>query len=99
MHAGDAEFKFPVSKSSLKFLWFMNMCSPLARVKVLLCPRSSGRTCIHGELILPSIHTQVTDLVAWGRKAFSYSNTPAQNMLMHSWNDNNIHVDPIHALR
>ena len=87
MHAGDAEFKFPVSKSSLKFLWFMSMCSPLARVKVLLCPRSSGRNCIHGELILPSIHTQVTDLVAWGKKAVTYSINPAQTVLMHNWSD------------
>jgi hypothetical protein len=37
----------------------------LARVRVLLCPTSSGSNCIHGELILPSIHTHVTDLVAW----------------------------------
>lgn len=65
-HAGDACFKCPVSKISLNLDSFIKRCSPLPRVKVLFFPSSSSKYCIQEQSSeLLSMHSHVTDCVAW----------------------------------
>lgn len=64
--AGEACFRLPVSRMSLKLELFMSRCSPLLRVRVLFSPSSSGKYCSQlwsRELL--SMHSQVTVCVAY----------------------------------